>query len=193
MEEKRVSSRWRTAAVLAVGMVMGTVLMATPAASHIGSVTHLWNNHIKPKADARYVKKSAIRTIQGNWALGLQAATTDDDGWDNISFGFRLSAAPAVHFIAAGTTAPSECPGTVADPKANPGNLCVYEQDFLNRGSVTIFRAGPPAVDAADRSGAGLWLQPQAAGNSWSYGTWAVTAGSGVTVSRAPTAVRPGG
>ena len=44
---------WR---LLAVGVAIGTVLMATPAAGHIGSVSHLWNHHIKPKADQRYVR-----------------------------------------------------------------------------------------------------------------------------------------
>ena len=58
MEEKkkRVSRWWRTTTVLTLGVVIGTVLMATPAGSHIGTVTHLWNAHIKPKADARYVR-----------------------------------------------------------------------------------------------------------------------------------------
>jgi hypothetical protein len=191
-EGKQVSRRWRTAAVLALGVAIGTVLVATPAASHIGTVSHLWKNHIRPKADARYVKKSAIKTIQGDWALGLQAASTDDDGWDNISFGFKLSTAPQAHFILAAGTPPAECPGTVANPRAAPGHLCVYENDSTNRGSVTVFSV-PGGGAAADPWGAGLWLQPAAAGNSWSYGTWAVTAGNGVTVSRAtPSTARPG-
>jgi hypothetical protein len=45
--EQRVR-RWRTVAVLAAGVAIGVAIVATPAASHIGSVTHLWNHHIKP-------------------------------------------------------------------------------------------------------------------------------------------------
>jgi hypothetical protein len=37
--------------------VIGTVLMASPAGSHIGTVAHLWNKHIKPRADKRYVNE----------------------------------------------------------------------------------------------------------------------------------------
>jgi hypothetical protein len=42
---------------LAAGVAIGIAIAATPAASHIGSVTHLWNHHIKPKADKRYVNE----------------------------------------------------------------------------------------------------------------------------------------
>jgi hypothetical protein len=62
-EGKRVSRRWRTAAVLALGVAIGTVLVATPAASHIGSVTHLWNAHIKPRADTRYVNVNELKQL----------------------------------------------------------------------------------------------------------------------------------
>ena len=53
-DEKKKTRRWRAAGLLAAGVAIGTVLMATPAAGHIGSVSHLWNHHIKPKADQRY-------------------------------------------------------------------------------------------------------------------------------------------
>jgi hypothetical protein len=65
MEEKktRVSRWWRTTTVLTLGVVIGTVLMATPAGSHIGTVTHLWNKHIKPRADARYLNLNEVRAF----------------------------------------------------------------------------------------------------------------------------------
>jgi hypothetical protein len=62
--ERRGLRRWRTLAVLATGVAIGVAIAATPAASHIGSVTHLWNHHIKPKADARYVNAS-----EAPWAV----------------------------------------------------------------------------------------------------------------------------
>jgi hypothetical protein len=59
-EGKQVSRRWRTAAVLALGVVIGTMLLATSAGAHVGgTVSHLWNDHIKPKADARYANAVA--------------------------------------------------------------------------------------------------------------------------------------
>jgi hypothetical protein len=71
--EQRVR-RWRTVAVLAAGVAIGVAIVATPAASHIGSVTHLWNHHIKPKADKRYVRASGVLTIPGVAFVETRAA-----------------------------------------------------------------------------------------------------------------------
>jgi hypothetical protein len=59
MSNGTVSRRWRTVALVAVGIAIGTTMTATPVYSHVGtSVTHLWNAHIKPKTDARYYTKT---------------------------------------------------------------------------------------------------------------------------------------
>ena len=120
-------------ALIAAALAIGVVMVATPA-SAITNWTNVWNNHIKPKADQRYVKKSAIKTIQGNYAAGLQAANTNDDGWDSISFGFELASAPQEHFLPAGAASTAQCPGTAVNPLAAPGHLCVYESVSQNRG-----------------------------------------------------------
>jgi hypothetical protein len=58
MRENRVSARWRTLAILACGIAVGSLLSATPVYSHVGgSVTHLWTTHIRPKTDTRYYTK----------------------------------------------------------------------------------------------------------------------------------------
>jgi hypothetical protein len=182
-EGKQVSRRWRTAAVLALGIVIGTMLLATSAGAHVGgTVSHLWNQHIKPRADARYVKKSAIKTIQGNYAGGAVADSSSDSAWESISWGFDLRTAPVEHFIPAGGTPPASCPGTAINPKAAPGHLCVYEAVATNS-SVQLF-TGTTGGGGASRWGEGLWIISAAAGNFFSYGTWAVTAGSGVTLTR---------
>jgi hypothetical protein len=175
--------RRKMVALLATGLMIGVILVATPAGATM-NWDNIWNNHLKPKADARYVKKSAIKTIQGNYAAGLQAANTNDDGWDSISFGFELASAPQEHFIAAGGAATPQCPGSAVNPQAAPGHLCVYESVSSNRGSVVIFTGTTGAVNQASKWGAGVWLIPAAAGNAYSYGTWAVTAPLGTTPSR---------
>jgi hypothetical protein len=168
-------------------MMVGVVMVGTPAGAHVADWAHNWNKHIRPKADKRYVKKSAVKTLQGTYALGLVAASTGDDGWDSISFGFQLATAPQEHFIQSGTPAPAACPGSAAHPLAAAGHLCVYESSSLNRAAVTIF--ANTATDMATRWGAGLWLQPAFAGNAYSYGTWAVTAPAGTGPARvAPSA-----
>ena len=77
MEQTKKTRRWRVAGLLAIGVAIGVVLMATPAAGHIGSVTHLWNHHIKPKADARY---SRVLTIQNGGVSGFNQATPTSIG-----------------------------------------------------------------------------------------------------------------
>ena len=58
-EEKSViltssSRRWKAVALLAVGVAIGTALVATPALGHVTSWLHLRDAHVKPWADARY-------------------------------------------------------------------------------------------------------------------------------------------
>jgi hypothetical protein len=177
--------------LLAAGIAIGVVMVATPAGAHVSSWAHNWNKHIKPKADKRYVKKSAIRTIQGHYAGGGRAATTSDYAWDQISFGFELASAPAEHFLPVGSPSTSQCPGTAGNPQAAPGHLCVYEAISDNRSDVIPFGAtGTPS--SASRWGAGLWFIPAAAGNFYSYGTWAVTAPAGTSPKRVAPAASTG-
>jgi hypothetical protein len=57
---RKVSRRWHTASVLAIGVAIGAVMVATPAGTHVGgTVAHLWKKHIKPKADVRYANAVA--------------------------------------------------------------------------------------------------------------------------------------
>lgn len=170
-------------ALIAAALAIGVVMVATPA-SAITNWTNVWNNHIKPKADQRYVKKSAIKTIQGNYAAGLQAGNIGDDGWDSISFGFELASAPEEHFLQAGAASTAQCPGSAVNPLAAPGHLCVYESFSQNRGSVVLFTGTTGGTNQASKWGAGVWLIPAAAGNAFSYGTWAVTAPNGTSPSR---------
>jgi len=56
MKTSRQSKRTKAVLLLALGAIIGVSLTAAPAGANIGStVSHLWNQHIKPLADARYV------------------------------------------------------------------------------------------------------------------------------------------
>jgi len=54
-------TRTRTAAV---GAVLGVVFVIgswlQPAAAHIGTPGHLWSQHLRPRADLRYLRNSAV-------------------------------------------------------------------------------------------------------------------------------------
>ena len=46
------------AVVLGVLFVMGSWLL--PATAHIGTPTHLWKQHLRPRADARYLQNTRV-------------------------------------------------------------------------------------------------------------------------------------
>ncbi len=54
---KRISGHGRWVALLIVGVLIGSALI-TPVGAHVGgSVAHLWNQHIKPKATQLFYTK----------------------------------------------------------------------------------------------------------------------------------------
>ena len=118
------------------------------------------------------------RAVRENYTIYTKTRPSSDGLADeSISFGYKLTSAPTLHFIKAGTTAPSECPGTVDSLKAAPGHLCVYES---SSGNLATNRTYPASLNVT-RTGANL-LAYSAFNSSttadmwfWTYGTWAVT------------------
>jgi hypothetical protein len=56
--KKSATRRWRATALLALGAIIGTMLVAQPAGAHfLPSISHIWS-HIRPKADARYLQNT---------------------------------------------------------------------------------------------------------------------------------------
>jgi hypothetical protein len=182
----RATRRWRAAALLLAGALVGVALTATPASSHVGgTVNHLWS-HLRPKTDARYHRKAVAdarflpggnltrgRTIRGTYAVedvagGIAHAV------GSISFGWRLASAPTPHVVLAGDTPPRQCPGSLASPAASPGHLCIYEGQSLNRAFLTAENPVTGAEPAASRFGVMLNLISGGAGSFHSSGTWAV-------------------
>jgi len=95
-----------------------------------------------------------------------------------VSFLIPLASAPTAHFIAPGAASPPQCPGSVAHPKATPGNVCVFAFDLSDGTTPQVF--DPLAAGSqANRLGFGIALyQPVADVGTYVYssGTWAVTA-----------------
>jgi hypothetical protein len=104
------------------------------------------------------------------------SASVIQSGW---GFPFALASAPAIHFIADGTAPPAQCPGSVKDPKASPGHLCVYE-GTSHGGTVSskgIFNPENESFLTTSRYGFGFNINNSTTGaNAWSQGTWAVAA-----------------
>jgi hypothetical protein len=122
MERKTgtLSRRWRTAALVAMGVAIGTTMMATPIYGHVGgTVGHLWRDHIKPKTEPRYAN-AVPGTDKANDADKLDGLTSED-------------------FIRVGGSSTSAVVGL---PDCNPGI------DYLVR-SFTAPRAGWALVNAS--------------------------------------------
>ena len=117
------------------------------------------------------------QTLRG--AFATQANVNGSQIRTGISFGFSLASAPTPHYIKTGDPIPTGCTGgTVAAPKADPGNLCIYEGVALgvgaNRGEVDPVDDAAPDVKA-EKYGAGVYATCNAA-TCFVEGTWAVTA-----------------
>jgi Collagen triple helix repeat (20 copies) len=75
-----------------------------------------------------------------------------------------------VHYV---TTPTTECPGTAEDPKAIPGDLCVYQGKNSGMSFVRIDKSSKNE-EGASPAGAILTMKGGAEEEAW--GTWAVTA-----------------
>jgi hypothetical protein len=116
------------------------------------------------------------KTLRGVYEVGDFAANANEFTGESVTYAAALPANPAVHEIPSGSTPPAECPGTVADPQAAPGHLCVYESiNFTtNREPVNAFIN--PTNTAEGKFGFHLFIGAVNAGSYSSLGTWAVTA-----------------
>ncbi len=107
----------------------------------------------------------------GTWsAISVENAFKTIGGVASVSFAIPLAAAPTVEYIGEGEEGlvhATECPGTLSEPKAAEGYLCVYTE---NQGAGGAFES--PHSFAA---GAVLQVKEAAVGFEM-YGTWAVTA-----------------
>jgi len=120
-------------------------------------------------------------TETGTWAFGPAA-----EGSIRVPFSFTvpLAGEVAVHFMEAGATKTAECPSEkvetgelefTLEPKAAPGNLCIYQQGGF--GGVFSNAQNPETglvEGKAGKAGAIAIFNTQA--NSQLRGTWAVTA-----------------
>jgi hypothetical protein len=119
------------------------------------------------------------KTIRGVFAPGGLADTQGELAQEAISFGFSIANGvnPVAHFIEAGAQPPPECPGTVHNPAAQPGHLCVYEGVFSNSSSsCPVFNPVNNTCPGSAVRGFGVQIVSDGPGEFWSQGSWAVTA-----------------
>ena len=108
------------------------------------------------------------KTVRGSYNLGGTAGTGNDLASTAVSFGFRLAAEPTIHLIQMGDPPPAECPGSFALPEASPGHLCIYEDSVTNTQGIML--------NSVEATGATIFIRSNAAGDFFSFGTWAASA-----------------
>jgi Collagen triple helix repeat (20 copies) len=120
----------------------------------------------------------------GHWGYG---AGGEQYATESISFNpaYPVAAGPELHFVTFEEVeeeeAPAACPGTVSEPEAEPGNLCVYQQDkglinpsTLGEEEVGFEKNTTNLAGGTDAYGVTLFFFAQQF--NFSTGTWVVTA-----------------
>ena len=116
------------------------------------------------------------KTEVGTWAGNVGAATSSP--YDvPVSFNIPLATKPAVNVIAPGAASTAACPGSVTNPQASSGNLCIYEAHVdAGLSSVTAqatSATGLVSSTTADVFGTVIVLTTSTTGSA--DGTWAVS------------------
>jgi hypothetical protein len=99
-------------------------------------------------------------------------------GFASISFPYRLATAPTARFIATGEADPTGCPGSVEDPTADDGYLCVYEgfsREINAEDTAICALTGCWIYDIASTTGAFVRVKGSETNTWYAAGAWAVT------------------
>lgn len=175
--------RWRAIGLVALGLMMGVTLLAPPAGAHfVASINHIWH-HIQGKADKRYFRYEAnvprAKTLTGTWEASVIATGSDDFAEDAISFALPLSQPPTVKVVPTNGPLPAGCSGTLTDPDAAPGNLCIFVGWNTNTdtpGNIGGTYKAETGGAGATRNGTVVFVNSAAAGLVETGGSYAVTA-----------------
>lgn len=111
----------------------------------------------------------AGKTETGLWSFSGKEVASQ---FLNISFPLRVEPVPTVHFLAEGASPTTACPGTVENPEAAPGQLCVYTKTEFEVGTPT----GTGAYTGDGNSGIVAEVPINSGAEGYATGSWAVTA-----------------
>jgi hypothetical protein len=146
-----------------------------------------------PQGTTGFVKAlPSGETERGAWDIsGYSPASAGVETMEqtSVSFPIPLSEPPVAHFIRSGEADPEGCTGTVEEPGATKGNLCVFAQAEVNSANEFNGHATPrvcnpvfmqqlcPVVEKGPTPyGFGVLAVAESVGVVYDFGTWAVTA-----------------
>jgi hypothetical protein len=106
------------------------------------------------------------------------AASANQVNGGSIAFGFVLAQTPTVQIIPVAGPTTAQCAGSVANPTAAAGFLCVYELSLENVSHFNLCSSSTcsSTTPTADPFGTEVFINATAAGRFFVDGTWAVTA-----------------
>jgi Collagen triple helix repeat (20 copies) len=142
------------------------------------------------------------KTLKGEWNATGNAAGEGNSFENSVSYALPLVVGPTTHYIRPGegqneakeaaAIKEGKCKGSVEEPGAAPGNLCVFAKQEENSKTVGPFKSVLPAIcvwetgengecaisgeGTGSRFGFGILAKSEAAGPVKVTGTWAVTA-----------------
>jgi len=124
------------------------------------------------------------KTEKGDWSIAFAATGASQLATSPISFPIPLAAGVADHFVTVEEQekeeVPAGCFGSVTEPGAVKGNLCVFasKEGDAGQGPFNSYFVNPEATAGTGRAGVVVWMQSteSSPGTVLALGTWAVTA-----------------
>lgn len=154
--------------------------VASAASLSLATISGTWNDEYGNTGNLAFNPPNPASgaprriTLRGRVAMGHQQPTpTAGLSIAPLSFGATLAAPPAVNLLGVGDAPTTNCPGTVADPEALPGQLCIYLSARQNVSLISVLDLN--GSEGADRSGASLLIVSSMTDPAILYGRWAVT------------------
>jgi hypothetical protein len=115
------------------------------------------------------------KTLRGGFGAGNWSDAAGRIVEGSISYPFPLASNVTRRLVQKGGTPPAECPGTVGNPQATAGNLCIFVSGSLGVGTVGSYGSADGDVDF--RFGGDVFAHTTDAFSTAEFwGTWAVTA-----------------
>ena len=117
-------------------------------------------------------------SMRGDYSIVDTAAAAGSLAYTSISFPRPLAAAlpsTAVNVVSFGSAPTANCPGSVADPIAAPGQLCFYERVRVGVATLTVLSVISGSAGGANPNGATMLITSSGIGNFGLYGRWVVT------------------
>ena len=171
----RQARRWKLFAALTAVLALGVVLVATPAGATM-NWTNIWNTHLKPKADKRYVNESELL-----WAVvdgtdgsldrgnGVTSTFKSDTGDYQVRFNKNVRGCVYVATVGLPGSLGVELPGQigVAGENASVNGVWIDTYDSLGAESDRSFHL---LVDC-DKTTTPSFASPRAGGSGGGGGT----------------------